>query len=606
MYSNEEWGLKMKRLLNNKFYKSLFLVIFFCYILLFLKTTSIYASEIRTEQYNRREHIVSSYSANFNTLFTQFNVECIKTIGIDPKMNRVIELTDNSYLGNQFVPIGNLIILILLLICLIQTIVIYLLFRALKKNKIMKENLPENKLDLIEVNQKLMSNNHEMERAMRDVKTKNSMIEELIYVDSLTKLNNRYSITKKIDHVIKYRTENEIIAVFFIDMDHFKNVNDNFGHDVGDKVIKIMGNRLNSIKNDKVNVGRFGGDEFIILLHNEFDKDNISTLINTVFSLFQDPLVINDSKLFITISMGVVLSPENGTDSLELIKKADLALYKSKSLGRNRYSFFDSTMENSLLSKVKLQSLISKAFKDDDFYLNYQPYIDLKTNEIVGVEALIRWVSDELGYVSPYELIVNAEEMGLINEIGEWVLEQSCQFLKELIDNHHITMKMSVNISIVQLMTVDFYEKLIDIINKYKINPNMICLEMTETILLKSIESGITVVEKLRNFGVNVAIDDFGSGYSSLQHFKELPIDIIKIEKKFIDNILENEYDKRLIEFIVNIAHSKSIKVVAEGVETIEQLDMLRTYDVDIIQGFYFSEPLLENNLIEYIKNKKE
>lgn len=436
----------------------------------------------------------------------------------------------------------------------------------------------------------------------------NSMVDriyELIYTDGLTKLNNRYSIIEKINVAIDSYQPGMKLAVMFLDVDNFKFINDTFGHDLGDEVIKATAGVLKEGTKHNCQVGRFGGDEFLILMEDYNKLDEVLEVANEIQKSFIKPIIVSDKKFYLTISMGIALYPENASTRSELIKKADLALFEGKENGKNVIKLYNQSMDSHLIEQVAFQNALKEAFKDNEFYMNYQPYYDSKTEELVGYEALIRWYSKTYGQVSPFKLIQNAEAVGLIIDIGEWVFREACEFSKRVNKKANRLIKVSVNISIMQLMSNDFYERFSEIINEVDIDPSTITLEMTETILIESMEKSVSIIERLRSDGFGIALDDFGTGYSSLKYLKSLPVTVLKIDRSFVNSITTSTYDQDLVGAITAVAHNRNIDVVAEGVETTEQLEVLINCNCDVIQGYYFSRPLSEEAGMKIINEDK-
>lgn len=445
----------------------------------------------------------------------------------------------------------------------------------------------------------------ELESLNEEIRVQGSKIHDLIYIDSVTGLKNRFAINNRIDELIEAKSEFNNIAIMFLDIDDFKYINDTFGHEVGDKVIKATGEFLSNLETDNISVGRFGGDEFIIVLKSLNMNDELDVFLNKLQETFEEAIVIDTNKFHLSASIGVTRYPEHGTTKEDLIKKADQALNQAKESGKKQFVLYDESINIAFEQKIHLQRRIKTASVNKEFYLNYQPYISSETNEVEGFEALIRWDCIGSENVSPFELIRNAEEMGLIIEIGEWVIEEACRFIKDINARRDKSMSMSINISIVQLMYNEFYEMLIEIVNRIGVSPKDINLEITETVLLDSIEKGVTIIDQLKSYGFGISLDDFGTGYSSLSYFKKLPVTILKIDKTFIDEIVGDYYNKELIVTLVKIAHNRDVRVTAEGVENLEQLDYLRSVGVDMIQGFYYSKALSEEEAIKFLTEHK-
>ena len=440
-------------------------------------------------------------------------------------------------------------------------------------------------------------------RNIRKRKLAEKEIYDMLYLDHLTGMNNRLGITEILDARLKESPEKWPFYILFLDIDNFKNINDTFGHDLGDQVICETGRRLKRLESKCFQVGRFGGDEFLILLNTE-DNVIFEEIIVQIQECLRDLIVINENQFYLTTSIGVAEYPRHGMTIKELIKRADMALYEAKNSGKNKYVMFQNSMSTSVEEKVRFQSLLKEAFLKKEFYLNFQPYICPDTERIIGFEALIRWNSPEMGQVSPYKLVTNAEEIGLIIEIGNWVIEEACKFVKKVNTISGSKIEVSVNISMVQLMYKNFFNDVISAVQRAGVSPELICLEMTETIMIESLEMGQELIRELKDYGFSVALDDFGTGYSSLGYLRTLPANTIKIDKSFIDGVENDPYNRYTLETIVNLAHQLGFCIIAEGVEKRAQLEYLRQYHCDAIQGYLFSKPLSEADALNYLINR--
>ncbi len=440
----------------------------------------------------------------------------------------------------------------------------------------------------------------------KTAKVYNHMVEEnrqLINVDSLTGLKNRHSISRSIDMNIEACPNDQKLGILFLDIDNFKYINDTHGHETGDLVISETGKRLNEYSSEDIDIGRFGGDEFLICIKGLSNQGDLDTLIEKFNQSFHKPLIVEGNKYYMTVSIGIACYPKDGDNQNELVRKADQALYEAKNTGRNKYVVYDPSMGDDLEDKLQFQADIKTAFYNNEFYLEYQPYFESSTKEIKGFEALIRWKSPTRGQVSPFALICNAEEMGLIYDIGRWVFKEACTSAKKFNAISSQPLTMSINVSAVQLLDVELFPSFMNIIEAIDINPSLICLEMTETVLINSIDKGTSPFELFKEAGFKIALDDFGTGYSSLSYFKELPLSILKIDKSFVDHIVESDYDKDLVKIMVTIAHNKGVTVTAEGVENNEQFEQLLEYGCDTIQGYLLSKPLGELAVIERLSD---
>ncbi|MBU3145277.1 ABC transporter substrate binding protein [Clostridium sp. CF012] len=441
-----------------------------------------------------------------------------------------------------------------------------------------------------------------------DKKLQELKIEKLAYHDILTGLPNRTYLTKELNSIFINLNKNYFCgAIIFIGLDNFSLINEFFGHETGDKSLIYIGNRFQETfeECDKVFVSKFGGDEYVILIEELIGDADITEYIKKVLEVFEEKVVIEDNELYITISMGIVLFPKDGDTVEQLFKNADAALHKAKELGKNCYKFFDYSMSESIGDKILLQSSIRKALENNEFVLYYQPQIDVITGKLCGYEALIRWISPKHGFVQPDKFIKLSEENGSIVPLGRWVLKQACEFCKKINVNEDDKYVISVNISAIELMQYEFVDKVKDIINKSGVTPELIEIEITESSLMESFDMNIEKLNKLKEFGLSIAMDDFGTGYSSLKYLNLLPIDTLKIDKSFVDDIENSSTNKNFIDIIIVLAHRMGLTVVAEGVETEIQKSVLTTQGCDKIQGYFFSKPLAEPDALEYKKNFK-
>ncbi|AWK51511.1 diguanylate cyclase [Clostridium beijerinckii] len=422
-------------------------------------------------------------------------------------------------------------------------------------------------------------------------------IKFMAFYDSLTKLPNRTLFMKKLNDQLELGySKNAEGAVFFIDLDNFKNINDTMGHDYGDKLLVHLAKQFKSLIHEKDTICRLGGDEFIIL-HPYAKESELEHYAKGFLDLFNKTLNINNKQMYITASIGAALYPKDGTDTNTILKNADSAMYKAKELGKNRFVLFDPEMYLKLERKTCIERILRSAIENNELSINYQPQYDAQKNEIFGFEALLRLNSKELGFISPLEFISVAEECGYITKISRWVINESCKQTVKWLNRGYKFKSMSINISSVDIQQSDFLEGIKDILNSTGINPNIIELEITETVLMQSLDSSINILEKLMDMGIRIALDDFGTGYSSLNYLGRIPISTLKIDKSFIDNITSSKKKESMINNIIQMAHSMDLKVVAEGVETKEQLSILKDRDCNYIQGYYFSKPLPESEI---------
>ncbi|MBU3160255.1 EAL domain-containing protein [Clostridium frigoris] len=439
-------------------------------------------------------------------------------------------------------------------------------------------------------------------RKLQDIK-----IRKLAYHDILTGLPNRAYLNKKLKIALLNCSKNSLCgAIIFIGIDNFSLINEYFGHETGDNVLIYISKILKETfeKSEKVFVSKVSGDEYVILIKELSDFDFVRNYIKRILKVFEKKLIIENNEFYITISMGIAIFPKDGDTVQRLLKNADTALHKAKELGKNCYEFFDEVMSDVIMNKILLQSSIRKALENNEFVLYYQPQIDVITGRLCGYEALIRWISPKYGFVQPDKFIKLAEENGTIVPLGRWVLKQACDFCNKINIKNEDKYVVSVNISPIEFMQYEFVDTVKDIINKSCVSPNLIEIEITETSLMESFDINIAKLNVLKEFGLSIAMDDFGTGYSSLKYLNLLPMNVLKIDKSFVDDIANNNKDKNFIDIIIiMLAHRMGLKVVAEGVETEIQRSVLTSQGCDKIQGYIFSKPLTEINAIKYKTN---
>jgi diguanylate cyclase (GGDEF)-like protein/PAS domain S-box-containing protein len=439
-----------------------------------------------------------------------------------------------------------------------------------------------------------------------DRKNAEEKIKFMAYYDHLTKLPNRIFFMDKLkQQLVTAKLQNSKGAVFFIDLDNFKNINDTMGHDYGDSLLVFLAKQMEILINEKDTICRLGGDEFI-LLHPCHEEDEVESYAKALLALFDKPFEIDNKQMYITASIGVALYPKDGNDTSTILKNADSAMYKAKELGKNQFARFDEEMYLKLERKTRIDRILRNAIENNELSIHYQPQFDAKTNEIFGFEALLRLNSVELGFVSPVEFVPIAEESGYIVQMDKWVLNEACRQSVEWLHAGYKFKSISINVSTVDMHQIDFLETVKGVFENTGINPNIVELEITETVLMESLETNIKILKELMNMGVRVALDDFGTGYSSLNYLMKIPISTLKIDKSFIDNITSNIQNKSIIENIIQMAHSMELKVVAEGVETDNQLSILKEKKCDYIQGYYYSKPLSVTDTEKLLKNTKQ
>ena len=431
----------------------------------------------------------------------------------------------------------------------------------------------------------------------RDV-TERKIAEETIcfqaYHDLLTKLPNRALLRDRLSLAIKQaKRDKEKLAVMFLDLDRFKNINDSLGHMIGDELLQQVSARLKDCIRQADTLARFGGDEFTLMLTKLKDaREDASKLANKITDTLKQPFNIDGHELYVSTSIGIALYPQDGTNMDSLIKHADVAMYHVKGQGKNGYQFYSNDMNVPYIENLSLDTGIHKALDNKEFSLVYQPQVNLRSGEIIGIEALLRWNHPELGLVLPSEFIAFAEESGLIVDIGDWVIKSACKELSRWRNAGLPKVRVSINISARQLMEKDVVAKIIGTLKKHDVPGSSIELEITENAIMDDMDSVIRKLQELSNYGITIAIDDFGTGYSSLSYLHKLPIQTLKIDRTFLKENHINKGDNTIINTIVAMAKALNLNVIAEGVETQRQLEYLREIDCNEAQGFLFGKPL--------------
>jgi diguanylate cyclase (GGDEF)-like protein len=422
--------------------------------------------------------------------------------------------------------------------------------------------------------------------------------------DSLTGIANRYALEEELKRLIALsKREKKSFALLFMDLDHFKNINDTHGHDFGDLLLKEVVKRvLPQLRTEDI-MARLGGDEFVIVLTN-ISEEKLVVVIEKILSLFRKPWEIEGHTLNVSTSIGVVLYPKDGEDAWELLKNADIAMYRAKEMGRDNFSFFTQELNDAIMYEMRLEEDMPKAIQNNEFELFFQPKVRVDNDEIIGAEALIRWRHPEFGLLTPKEFIPLAETNGFISKIGEWVLEESTKIIEEFntIDTNK-EMHLCINVSSKQFVYSNLYE-IVHRIVKNLDNPRQLILEITESIMLEDVEFILFALQRMHDLGILLSIDDFGRGYSSLSYLTKLPIDSIKIDKLFIDQIKPELKEKTLIDTIIAMADTLEKCVVAEGVEKEYQLNYLREKGCKYYQGNYFSKPVSKEEYMKMLQKK--
>jgi len=422
--------------------------------------------------------------------------------------------------------------------------------------------------------------------------------------DYLTGLPNRFLFEDRLEQVLaKAKRQGTIVGVLYIDLDNFKSVNDEMGHSVGDLVLQDLAQVMRSALRESDTIARIGGDEFVALLDDLKEEQNAVLVANNIVQAFQTPILVQGKEILIRASMGISIYPRDGADVQFLLQAADAAMYYAKNEGKNRIMLYSTDMRVQALERLSTIGRLRQAINNDELFLEYQPQIDGEMGNMLGVEALIRWRQPDLGLIAPNQFIPLAEESGLIIPIGEWVLktalEQGCQWQE--LSSHPL--QIGVNLSELQLKQPDLIYILQDLFDNTKFPPELLELELTENVVYQNISGASEKLFQLKSLGVRLAVDDFGTGYSTLGHLAHFPFDRIKIDQKLAPNIPADPKDAAIVAGIITISENLGLEVIAEGVETDEQLAFYKNLNCHIIQGWYFDRAVSADTITEYLKN---
>ncbi len=441
---------------------------------------------------------------------------------------------------------------------------------------------------------------------VRDITERKRAEDKIQYLathDVLTDLPNRLMFSQLLNHAIqaaqRYKRE---LAVFFIDLDRFKIINDTLGHEAGDLLLQEMATQLRQALRAVDVIARLGGDEFVILIEEVGDLSKIATVAKNVLSTAMKPMTIMGEECRVTASIGISIYPKDGMDEQTLMKNADIAMYFAKEEGKNNYQFYSKGIKTQSIERLSIETNLREALQRNELSLHYQAKLDFKTGAITGVEALLRWQSPSLGSVTPMQLIPVAEETGLIVPIGRWVMKTACAQNVAWQNQGLPPVCMAVNLSLRQLMDGGLLEDIKAALDESGMEPNLLELEITESMVMHNPKRMIKVLSKIKDLGVRLAIDDFGTGYSSLSQLKHFPVDTLKVDRSFIRNIPDNSGDKAIAEAIIAMGKTLRLTVVAEGVETQEQMDFLQERSCDEMQGFYFSKPVVPEQFADLLR----
>lgn len=423
--------------------------------------------------------------------------------------------------------------------------------------------------------------------------------------DSLTNLPNRVLFLDRLDHAIeKAKRQNTQMAILFIDLDRFKEINDSLGHEVGDKLLILVAKMMSDSLEKTDTVSRLGGDEFMLIIEDIETLEEAAIVASNIISMLQAPLKIDDHRLYISCSIGICIYPLNGDDAQSLLRNADSAMYKAKDEGRDTYQYYTQELTDKALRRVALESNLRRGIKNQEFVVYYQPKVNGNTGELIGMEALVRWQDPSLGMISPAEFIPLAEETGLIIAIDQFVMKEALNQIVQWRTEGLNPGILSLNLAMKQLWKQDFFETMRTLLEESGCQAQWIELEVTEGEIMKNPAKAIEILQQLSDFGIRLAIDDFGTGYSSLAYLKRLPVDVLKIDQSFVNDIPNDEEDVAIVHAVIALAKSMNLEVIAEGVETIEQKNFLVESGCSHIQGYFYSRPISATDMSRWMRSR--
>jgi diguanylate cyclase (GGDEF)-like protein len=470
----------------------------------------------------------------------------------------------------------------------------------------------DHQLTIIKAHQTISDLNVRLEQRVKErteqLEIANAKLLKMAFEDPLTKLPNRALLMTEMWRAIESQKNSDThqFALLYLDCDRFKIINDSLGHLVGDELLVALAQRLQSILQPEDLIARLGGDEFVILLNYISTTKTVSAIVDKIFHSFAEPFHLRGRELFLTFSIGIVTNSADYHDPEALLRDADIAMYKAKSLGKNQFQIFAPIMQETACRRLQIETELRKALQTPEFILNYQPIIDLETNQCVGVEALIRWHHSTLGWISPADFIPIAEETGLILKIGEWTLREACYQLhywqqEKIVDS---SFYISVNISTYQFSQSHLVQQIDQILAETEIPPQCLKLEITETAIMDNVSSAAQVIDEIRQRNIQLSIDDFGTGYSSLSYLHSFPVDNLKIDRCFIQRLQDVPNSFGMVQAIIQIAKNMGMKIIAEGIENEEQCQQLKLLNCNFAQGFLFAKPLVADQIPNFIKSQ--
>ncbi|WAM35893.1 putative bifunctional diguanylate cyclase/phosphodiesterase [Caldicellulosiruptor acetigenus] len=490
------------------------------------------------------------------------------------------------------------------LFVLITASLLYFLIRKKIYSLYLSENKLQNALEeLQKTNAELSKTQEKLVVQYKKLLKNQERIKELAFFDQLTNLPNRNHFMLVLEKAIKEaHFKGQQLALIYIDIDNFSKINNTLGHETGDIVLKEIAQRLKEAVGNNGFVARLTGDEFGIIIYNFLDFNVLNYFIYKIFNSFSMSWEIMEYDFYITPSMGVAIYPSDGQDSISLLKNADKALKLAKEKGKNTFCFYNVEMDNILQQRLEFESDLRKAIEKDQFVLYYQPIVNLEKMQLCGAEALIRWIHPQKGMIPPMSFIPIAEQTGLISQIGQWVLTKAIWDLKSIreVTNHNFY--VSFNASLREFSSANFVDNVLYTIEALKADPTSLGIEITESVAMADPQNTIKSINTFKEKGIKVFLDDFGTGYSSLNYLKQLPIDVVKIDRSFIANMSTDIKEQRIAKSLIDLSHILDLKVVAEGIEDSQQAEILKSFDCDFGQGYLFGKPLPKDQFLELAK----
>ena len=438
--------------------------------------------------------------------------------------------------------------------------------------------------------------------AKSKIKAAQDDLDYLAHHDWLTNLPNRLMFQSRLRHAMSRLDSGKRLAILLIDLDRFKDVNDSYGHPLGDEVLQLSAIRMFQRLSERDTLARLGGDEFIVLIEDLEALEKAGRIAQELLDSIADPFYLtNGVEIFLGASIGISIYPDQGQSVDELFQHADVALYQAKKEGKGIFRYYNSSITSSIRSRLSIETRLRKAVDREELRVYFQPQVDIRTGKVVGAEALVRWKDPVEGFISPADFIPIAEESGIISQVGEWVLHQVCDLGNKWFQSGIKPIPLAVNLSPRQFIHGNIVSVVERILKETKFPAEYLEFEITESALMDREEEAIKILNQFRSMKIKLAIDDFGTGYSSLAHLKRFPLDTLKIDKSFVDDIPQSQDDSEIAATIIAMGHTLRLKVLAEGVETKEQLDFLNSCGCDLYQGFYKSKPLPETEFLQFL-----